>query len=389
MALDSFSDDSLIARLSWRPADVLNSMITVPEPIESNTLPRTLTSSSMGALDVLPTELLHIILSSSDFRTLSHFAQVCHQAKIMVESLPSYQSVMTHASRALIALSQAKLIRVHTAATIHAALLSDRCISCQNYAAFLFLPTCERCCYRCLCEEQSLRVTTLRLAGFCFGLFDKLFEPIPIMRTIPGKYSVRHEISVPNRVRLVSLKQAKQLGISIHGSQKTMDRVGVLKMAPQLRGHENSLIRWLAGSSENAIARLNAFGVFIKAPKDHFYGMASIEFPSLRSTNPDAELENGLWCHGCRRNFEQYNSTRKLDHYTRPLVPNHEELLSDDVLRVLFAMAYQARSRAEFLHHIKHNCKKAKSLLRRLENGTASFILSKDGRPTAVRDFCP
>lgn len=224
-----------------------------------------------------------------------------------------------------------------------------------------------------------MRVTTLRLAGFCFGLFGGLFESIPIMRSIPGKYSVRHEISVRKRVKLVSVKQAKQLGISIHESQETMNLAGYLKMAPKLRRHENYIVRWLAGFTDAWHERLNAFGVFINAPKDHFYGMASIEFPCLRP-NADAELENGLWCHGCRMNFEHYKSTRKLDNYTQPLVSGH------DPLTELFWMAYQARSRAEFLEHIE-DCKKAKYLLRQMENGRP-FILNQDGRPTAVQYFC-
>lgn len=141
MSLNASNVDALIDRLSWRPAHIVDSMISVSETIQSTILPRTLTFSSLGPLDTLPTELLHLIFNSLDFQSLSRFAQVCHKAKIVVESLPSYERMIKYASTALIALSRTKLITSHTAATIYAALVSEKCVSCQNFAAFLFLPT--------------------------------------------------------------------------------------------------------------------------------------------------------------------------------------------------------------------------------------------------------
>lgn len=100
MALETLARNALIDRLSWYPP---YSMIYIPdEPIEPAFLSRNLTSS-MGLLDTLPTELLHIILNLSDFQSLSRFAQVCHQAKTSVELLLPYQQTMKHAFKALVA----------------------------------------------------------------------------------------------------------------------------------------------------------------------------------------------------------------------------------------------------------------------------------------------
>lgn len=84
----TFTPDAVIERVSWRPAYILDAMISIPDELPKPTiLARTPTSFSLGLLDTLPIELLYNILNSSDFQSLSRFARVSHGAKILVESL--------------------------------------------------------------------------------------------------------------------------------------------------------------------------------------------------------------------------------------------------------------------------------------------------------------
>ncbi|MCJ1261105.1 hypothetical protein MMC22_000969 [Lobaria immixta] len=253
--------------------------------------------------------------------------------------------MMKHASTTLIALSRTNLIKFHTAAAMYAALLSDKCVSCQKYAAFLFLPTCERCCYECLKSKRSLRVITIRMARICFGLSPKDLGQVPIMLSIPGRYSVGYTVTRRRRVRLVSLKQAEKLGISVHGSREAMETAGVLKHASKLSARQLLLAQWLAGLWS------------VDSPTDDFCGMASVLFPSLR---PNGEIENGLWCGGCRIHEEDYRWTRELDSDTQLLVSGR------DPLTVLLVMEYQARSKSEFIEHTR-DCKGATKLLQQPE----------------------
>lgn len=232
MAADALTSDALVARFSCRSSDMVRWIIHIEEtnqPTETTATLRTHVSSSIGSLDTLPVELLHIICNSLDFRSLSRFARVCHRAKSIVESLSSYQRITKHASAALIALKRTDIIKFHTGATIHAALLSDECVSCQQFGPFLFLPTCERCCYWCLKRERSLRVITPRTAGICFGVSRAdLKEHIPLMINIPGSYRWGHVVRPHRRARLVSVKQAEEVGISVHRSREAMARVSVM-----------------------------------------------------------------------------------------------------------------------------------------------------------------
>lgn len=362
MSLNTSNVDALIDRLSWRPAHVVDSMISVSETIQSIILPRTLTFSSLGPLDTLPTELLHLIFNSLDFQSLSRFAQICHKANIVVESLPSYERMIKYASKALIALSRTKLITFHTAATIYTALLSEKCVSCQNFAAFLFLPTCERCCYECLCNERSPRVISIRMAGICFGVSPKDLGQIPIMLSIPGMYSFCHNATRVKRVRLVSLKQAKKLGISVHGSQEAMEIVSVSKKAGKLSYRQLQLARWLTGSSDSEPQNSSTPRLLDNAPNDNFCGMASISFPSLR---PNIELEHGLWCYGCRVNLDNLECHgRRISFDDLNDFESGTHLLGSgvDLINIFLRREFQARSRSEFLEHTR-NCKWAIELL--------------------------
>lgn len=352
---DTLTPDSLISRLSWWPLCILDTVISIREPIKSTILRRSLASSSIGPLDSLPTELLQIILDLLDFQSLSRFVQVCHKAKDVVELLPSYRRMMKHASRALIALSRTKLIRFHTAAAIHAALLSDKCVSCQKYAAYLFLPTCERCCYDCQYKSRSLRVITVGTAESCYGVSPKGHGRIPIMLGIPGLCSVGHGVSRQTRLRLeqslVSLAHARRWRLSIRGSRQAKESVGAYRLRRQL-----PVTSWIMGSES------------YHPPIDGSCGMASIKFPSLL---PNGELEKGFLCAGCQIDSKAYDlterDTRQLESVGDSEVPHRTQ--------------YQARSRSEFLEHVKE-CKGAGDFLR--EPKKLLFMVSNARRAKRV-----
>lgn len=350
----------LFARLSWRPALITDSMISLPdEPIRPTILPRTLTSP-LGLLDALPTELQRLILNSADFQTLVRFARVCHQAKTMVDSLLSYQDMMKHAPTTLMALSQSKLITVHAAGTIHAALHSDKCVFCQKFGPFLFLPTCQRCCYECLRRERFLRVVPARMAGDCFGVSRKDLRQIPMMLGIPGQYAWCRTITSQTKCGYFSVKQAEELGISIHGSREAME--SFVSKSRKVRNHERLLVRWLSGTTPDSEPQLSStFAMDFNAPRDNFSGTASVNFPSLR---PDGELEDGLWCYGCRDAFVRHcnywpNGKSKFD--------RDSSISLAESTRILSGMSCEARSRSGFLEHLK-DCEEATNLFQKLEN---------------------
>jgi hypothetical protein len=212
---------------------------------------------------------------------------------------------MKHVSTALVALSRTKLITFYLAVSIHAALLSKNCVSCQNHTPFLFLPTCDRCCHEYLHRDCSLRVITIRMAGIRLGISPKDLSRIPAMLSIPGTYSVGHEVTYRKLFKLVSLMQTMKVGIAVHGKSFTLRNVGKLTRK-QLR-----IAQRLACSSSECLSHdISTLSLYVNAPEDHLCGMTSAGLPPLR---PKDVFENQLWGFGCRINFEKHHRTRELN----------------------------------------------------------------------------
>lgn len=225
MPNDEFSQEELLSHLSHRPRYILNGVISVEESakLSLSKVQRTC-QSSIGRLDKLPLELLHATLSYLDLQTLSYFLRVSLSGKAIVESLPAYRDLLSSAGHVFPILKRTRAIHLHSVATLHAALHSDRCASCGNFGAFLSLLASERCCFACLSRNQSLWMVTPTFARDCFDLTRQEAKALPVMRSIPGRYFVRRRISRLRSVTLTSVKAAKELALKFPRSTQDMAR---------------------------------------------------------------------------------------------------------------------------------------------------------------------
>lgn len=186
------------------------------------------------------------------------------------------------------------------------------------------------------------------------------------MLGIPGQDPWYHAITNQTKCGYFSLKQAEELGISIHGSQEAMD--SFISKTRKVRTSERLLVRWLSGATLDSEPQLSSiFAMDSDSPRDDFSGVASINFPSLR---PDGELEDGLWCFGCRNTYALRHAKIKND--------NDPPLSPLESARFL-GMYYQARSRSGFLEHAK-DCEAATLMFRHSE------ILDEDDEMESPRE---
>ncbi|KAF4993949.1 hypothetical protein FDECE_13267 [Fusarium decemcellulare] len=327
-------------------------MITISEPLkpmEANIQDR---PSSLGILDRLPAELLHGVLSELDFRSMTRFSRGSIRARNMLQSLPAYRDLMNHAPQAVAALGQTKLIHLHSASELLAALRTECCATCLEYGAYLFLPTCERCCWQCLRSNLTRRVISPTAAGRIFALLPKMVQQLPVMFSIPGAYGVaRKPAQAPHK--LVSVSAAKKLAMSIHGSVVNLIEVSVRRKstgptAYTTRYLEAAFLDSTTDSDPLMMPDQGGIGV------DPYFGMASIPFPSLPT--PDV-VDTGLWCKGCEWMYERQKSRQLPAHVIANTVP-----VACDPDRVLLGLARRARSRMGFLGHIR-SCYGARQLL--------------------------
>jgi hypothetical protein len=354
MASQKAEEERRLSLAAHRPRHIINGMIQTAAVVKPPTIHRASPSSLLGTLETLPLELLHAIFALLDFQSLSHISATCLRGIEVVKSLPEYRNLTSHAPLTLAALGKTRLIRHHTATSLHTALLSPLCTSCNQYGAFLFLPTCQRCCYHCLWKNQSLWVIPLALARKCFSLSAAEANSMPNLRSIPGKYFVGHSICRQRSAGLVSVSHAKQLSFKIHDSQEQM-RLDLEAQRSRLPISDFHTFRFL----QQAPLVPPGLDLSIQpeesnVPNDRYCGMASVPFPYLRS---DGQVEHGFWCLGCevlRR--EWWGNDPIPEQLAHLLLPGCR---ADNVVN---SRQDIARSRAEMLCHIDQ-CPEARSLI--------------------------
>ncbi|KAF4974050.1 hypothetical protein FZEAL_9004 [Fusarium zealandicum] len=259
--------------------------------------------SSLGQLDLLPAELLLLVLDYLDFQSLSRLSRVSTMGKDIVEALPAYEEVIHHAPGTLAALGKTHLLGHHPAAMLHTALRQSRCVSCFSFGGFLFLPTCERVCFECLYENQALRMTTPSLAKQCFGLTENDLRRIPVMHSIPGTFGLRFQFSHKRAHRLVSVKQAKELAIQVHGSVEKLAELRPRFPTGKLTAKDLGMFKHFHEAPlEPPGCDLSRLPRKAQVVEDDFGGMASIRFPYLA----DAGTEIGHLCQGCLVTYGHY-----------------------------------------------------------------------------------
>ncbi|KAF1952920.1 F-box domain-containing protein [Byssothecium circinans] len=346
MTEGNFSDDEIFLSLAHRPRYIIDGVISVDESTKLvfTTIQREC-RSPLGKLDNLPLEVLHESFRYLDLQSLLRLSCVSLRGKAVVESLPVYRDLAKSAGHTFEILNRARILSLHSVTTLHAALHSERCISCCAYGAFLLLLSAERCCFLCLVVNQSLWMISLPLAQECFGLTKQQLKALPIMWSIPGKYCVPRSKSRQRSIRLTGVKAAKELALKVHGSLEALAMKYPLNPL-DLPPFKIDMLTWYRQAPLCPLSQdphtINDVGV---RPDDGFCGMGAIPFPSLLNGG----TEQGLWCQGCELTYEEY-AIEGMDLTTLSrLVPQ-----GCHAKHFLLRMQYRAWSKADFLQHAKH-----------------------------------
>ncbi len=105
---DPVNAQLLIKPWSWQTPYIQEAMIEIhlestPTFIDATDVRH---NSSAGTLEALPLELLHYGLSYLDFMSLYSLLRTSTRARLIVESLPAYREIVSHACEALAALTR-------------------------------------------------------------------------------------------------------------------------------------------------------------------------------------------------------------------------------------------------------------------------------------------
>ncbi len=291
-------------------------------------------ASSGGSLDCLPIEVLHLTMELLDLKSLFHLLCTSWRVRAVVEALPAYRSLVTHAPEALAALTQTDLVAGRSAEAMYAQLRSAECVACGNYGPFLHLTGCRRYCITCLSTDVGLRLMTFPQASVCFGVSHKDLRTLPVMHGVPGRGGRR--VKGP---KLVCVKDAHQLGLRTHGSEAEMSVVVHEQHASKLAAY----FRRRNASTGGRIRRPMSPDLLSVIDNDPFDGCASVQFPSV---NSQGQKQNGVWCLRCRALFDQFRKHEGLPQYDE-----YGEYAENFVC--LMEIAAIAWSNEEFPEHVR------------------------------------
>ncbi|EHK41176.1 uncharacterized protein TrAtP1_004603 [Trichoderma atroviride] len=178
--------------------------------------------SCAGALETLPAELVAKILSQLDLRTLADFRCVNRRASELVDVLPEYRAIITHAPNALHGIVSIEAGRWITPSALYEKLCTPKCEQCDDFGGYLYLLTCKRVCFLCLSKDKLYLPLTRRRVSRIFGLEPQMLAKIPHMRVMPGIYSP-NERKAEQSV-LVDYESALCAGVTFHGSLDAMEK---------------------------------------------------------------------------------------------------------------------------------------------------------------------
>jgi hypothetical protein len=182
--------------------------------------------SSIGLLNLLPLELLHgILLDELDLAALTTLRSVSRGLRLVVDSLPQYHSIVTHAPNSLRAAISLEIASSVSCRKLYTELCSDVCRGCGKFGAYLYLLTCSRVCYICFTEDTKFMPMTKQHSKIFWGVTsrDLASGGITVARSLPGRYQPYSMVSQGSRVQLVDLFTAGDIAFDLYdGSPEDM-----------------------------------------------------------------------------------------------------------------------------------------------------------------------
>ncbi|KAF3479893.1 uncharacterized protein GIQ15_06869 [Arthroderma uncinatum] len=221
-----------IAPIEWpedwltltKPAVILSESTLV---CKSKMIPRALFSArslSLGpSLSVLPLELLFLIFSYLDICSLNLLRQLSFGIKNLVDFFGPYLILIKYVPATLQVLAVTRVLCKFSVTDLFKALKSKYCFSCGDAGDLLFISLAKRCCRLCLRAGHSLQLISLAAAKECFGLSSQAVRNLPSVLMTPGRYGIR-EREYKSRTWIVSLSEAQEAGIRLHGSEQEIER---------------------------------------------------------------------------------------------------------------------------------------------------------------------
>ncbi|KAK4125197.1 hypothetical protein N657DRAFT_644034 [Parathielavia appendiculata] len=203
--------------------------------------PRGPPAANLGALSALPVELVQQVLLDMDLRSLANFRAINRRAAHIVDSLPEYKAILQHAPNTVRGAAAIRADGNFTCRTLHTALRTPKCESCERNGEYLYLVTCRRLCTVCLDYDEDNQPVPPADAMQWYGLDRAALDGLPSMRTLPGAYSPMAS-GIAGGLTLIDHNSVQGAAREFHGAQHELTKF-VFQQAFDFRNALNKLLQ--------------------------------------------------------------------------------------------------------------------------------------------------
>jgi hypothetical protein len=254
---------------------------------------------NLGALDKLPTELLQGLLPQLDLCSLMRFRCVNRRALEILESIPQYKAIATHASNVLQGAVKTGAGQWISCETVYEKLYAAECEQCGDFGGYLYILTCKRVCFLCLSEAANFLPLQPIQAIRKFAINRQILGTLPCMRSIPGEYSRRKQGHLL-RFDLVDRESAYRAGVILHGSPDAMEQYALNAFAQKLQEFDQRASKAAAEECRypihlSARPRMEPYDSRSANPTRF---MAIVRTPWVKKISQESEW--GFHCIGCQ-----------------------------------------------------------------------------------------
>ncbi|KAK3186618.1 hypothetical protein K4F52_004658 [Lecanicillium sp. MT-2017a] len=196
----------------------LSDNLRISPPI-MNILPPRTTSASLGALEAFPREVLDMVVSQLDLKTIVRFRGVNFRAREVADNHQAYSTILKHAPKVLCALHQSRRAVHTTCGKLYTTLLSRKCERCRMDGVYLQLFTCTRVCWRCFNRSLDFLPIQPKAAAMRYALNYQILKPAPRIKVAGGQYGLGMPFDNTSRnIVLLDRRAAKDVAVARYGS---------------------------------------------------------------------------------------------------------------------------------------------------------------------------
>lgn len=148
--LESTEPHGVRRRITAIDLMMLEDRVIAPDAKKSKDKAATEIKGSLGSLNILPSEIIMIVIGAMEFRSVAAFRNVNTYAREMAESVTKFGAVKDHAPFVLRAAINLNPPFPASVATLDASLLEKRCSCCGiRDGSIISLLDCRRHCRTC------------------------------------------------------------------------------------------------------------------------------------------------------------------------------------------------------------------------------------------------